>query len=179
MSQANAGPIGVAYFLHTQPDAPVIDAIGPLHVFGSLAGNLLGRIVAHPESGWHSARPTGQLHRNVVGLERSMVHHDRPTIRLNSVVIDPTQEQVTIGKTCIPLSETEFGVLYLLVEKRGTIVSQHTLLREVWGEGFVPQGNVVEVCVHRLRRKLATIPQSYGLIRTVRGQGFIVQSGRW
>ena len=67
MSQADATPIGVVYFLHTQPNAPATDTIDYLHVFGSLAGNLLGRIEARPEAERRSARLIGELRRTVEG----------------------------------------------------------------------------------------------------------------
>ena len=60
----------------------------------------------------------------------------------------------------------------MLAEKPGTVVNQETLTREVWGEDYVPQGKVVDVTIHRLRRKLATIPDGRKLIQTVRGQGY-------
>ena len=93
-------------------------------------------------------------------------------MRFGPMLIEPPRESVRWQDTSLKLTKTEFDLLYLLAEKAGTVLNQETLIREVWGQDFVPQGKVVDVTIHRLRRKLATLPEGRNLIKTVRGQGY-------
>jgi DNA-binding response OmpR family regulator len=42
----------------------------------------------------------------------------------------------------------------------------------VWGDGFEPSSNVVDIYVHYVRRKLKSAGLAYDPIRTVRGLGY-------
>ena len=73
-----------------------------------------------------------------------------------------------------PLSPTEFAVLELLVRNRGHVITRDQLLERVWGTDADPQGNVVELYIHYLRRKLGTSGAGDPIIRTVRGSGYLI-----
>jgi len=57
-------------------------------------------------------------------------------------------------------------------------MSRDELLERVWGYDADPQGNVVELYIHYLRRKLDPpgTTGSASLIRTVRGVGYQIRS---
>ena len=86
-----------------------------------------------------------------------------------SVVRGPHGEQ--------ELSARELGVMRLLLEDPGRIVSRRALLVEVWGMKN-PEGvetRTVDVHLGKLRKKLAEIgPDS---VKTVRGQGYCFTAG--
>jgi two-component system, OmpR family, copper resistance phosphate regulon response regulator CusR len=67
----------------------------------------------------------------------------------------------------VALTRLEFLVLRELAAHAGSPVGRDWLLKMVWGLGFDPGSNVVDVCVRRLRSKLG-----FGLIQTVRGAGY-------
>lgn len=67
----------------------------------------------------------------------------------------------------IPLSQREFTLLTHLLNRRGEVCSRQELLADVWGIGFDPGTNVVDVYVRRLRAKLAPYT-----IETVRNAGY-------
>lgn len=91
------------------------------------------------------------------------------------MALEPRTEKVTLDGSDVSLSKTEFDVLYLLALEPGTPMHQDTLLHGAWGEDFVAQGNVVDVCVHRIRRKLLRAkPWGGQCVQTVRGQGYMV-----
>src|SRR5205807_2491714 len=83
------------------------------------------------------------------------------------VVLDLARRQARIGDTACDLSDREFRLLHHLLLHPGEVISRERLLAEVWGYGFDPGSNVVEVCVGRLRKKLG--PESP--IQTVRNAG--------
>jgi two-component system OmpR family response regulator len=49
------------------------------------------------------------------------------------------------------------------------------LLKEVWNYRFVPQTNLVDVHMGRLRRKVDE-PHEFPMIHNVRGAGFILRA---
>ena len=99
----------------------------------------------------------------------------RTRLEVGSLTLEPRTEKVTLDSQDVSLSKTEFDVLYLLAQEPGTPIHQDTLLHGAWGQDFVAQGNVVDVCVHRIRRKLLRAkPWGGQCVQTVRGQGYMV-----
>jgi len=82
--------------------------------------------------------------------------------------LDLTRRQARLRGTVSELSEREFRVLHHLASHAGEVVTREQLLAEVWGIGFDPGSNVVDVCIRRLRRKLG----DDALIETVRHEGY-------
>lgn len=79
--------------------------------------------------------------------------------------LDRRRAQLADGE--VLLTEREFTLLAHLMRRRGDVCRRDELLHDVWGMGFDPGSNVVEVCVRRLRTKLEDPP-----IETVRGVGY-------
>jgi two-component system OmpR family response regulator len=75
---------------------------------------------------------------------------------------------VRAGGRRIPLSPREHALLAYLVRRRGDVVPRADILREVFGYGFDPGTNVVDVHLAHLRKKLAGTPVA---IETIRGAG--------
>jgi DNA-binding response OmpR family regulator len=64
-------------------------------------------------------------------------------------------------------SQREFILLGYLMRHAGEVCSRDELLSDVWGYGYDPGSNVVDVCVRRLRSKM-----QWRLIETVRNVGY-------
>ena len=82
--------------------------------------------------------------------------------------LDLARRQARIGELVTDLSDREFRLLHHMLVHAGEVVSRERLLAEVWGYGFDPGSNVVDVCVRRLRQKLG--PEA--AIETVRNAGY-------
>jgi two-component system copper resistance phosphate regulon response regulator CusR len=109
-------------------------------------------------------------------LARIKVHLVRPlasnVVRAGLLELDYTTREARLGSTRALLSDREFRLLGYLVEHAGEAVSRERLLSEVWGYGFDPGSNVVDVCIRRIRRRLgAEAP-----IETVRNVGYRIAS---
>ena len=85
-----------------------------------------------------------------------------------ATVLDLARRQARFGERTADLSDREFRLLHHLLVHVGEVVSRERLLAEVWGYGFDPGSNVVDVCVRRLRKKLG--PEA--AIETVRNAGY-------
>jgi two-component system, OmpR family, response regulator len=108
-------------------------------------------------------------------LARIRVHLVQPlerrsVLRAGRLQLDLTNRQVRVGNVQATLPDREFRLLGYLVEHAGQAVSRERLLSEVWGYGFDPGSNVVDVCVRRIRRRL----EPEAPIETVRNVGYRV-----
>lgn len=98
-----------------------------------------------------------------------------PTVTVGDVTIDFPSHAVSLRGQPVELSPREFALLETLVRNRGRVLSRDQLLERVWGYEAEPQGNIVDLYVHYLRRKLdADGRESESVIRTVRGSGYLV-----
>jgi two-component system, OmpR family, response regulator len=61
------------------------------------------------------------------------------------------------------------------MERSDQLLTRAKLLQEVWNYKFVPQTNLVDVHMGRLRRKVDCTNEP-ALIRSVRGAGFVLDS---
>ncbi len=74
----------------------------------------------------------------------------------------------------LELTPKEFGVLQLLLKRRGEVVTPDELSTEVWGYETFGARNYVEAHLSRLRTKLSSAGLS-GVIHTVRGAGYVIR----
>jgi two-component system OmpR family response regulator len=90
--------------------------------------------------------------------------------------LDTVSRRAWMRQEQLPLSEREFAVLRVLVERGGYVVSRTSLLTAVWGDAQVDQ-NIVEQYIRRIRRKLADqgVPEA---IETVHGLGYRLRRAR-
>jgi two-component system, OmpR family, response regulator len=94
---------------------------------------------------------------------------------IGSVRVDLAAHRVERGDQTIDLSPREFAMLETLVRNRGHVLTRDQLLERIWGYDAEPQGNVVDLYVHYLRRKLDPDGQDpEPIIRTVRGAGYMI-----
>jgi len=110
------------------------------------------------------------LARVRVQLRASRPPEDEHLLCAGCVVLDLARRQARIGELVTDLSDREFRLLHHMLLHVGEVVSRERLLAEVWGYGFDPGSNVVDVCVRRLRKKLG--PEAH--IETVRNAGYRV-----
>jgi DNA-binding response OmpR family regulator len=94
---------------------------------------------------------------------------------IGDVTVDFASHTVRRKGRPIALSRQEYALLEMLVRNRGQVLNRDQILERVWGYDAEPQGNVVELYIHYLRRKLDPDSQdAEPLIRTVRGSGYVI-----
>jgi two-component system, OmpR family, response regulator len=62
-----------------------------------------------------------------------------------------------------------------MMRHQGQVVTRGMLFREVWNYKFVPESNLVDVHMGRLRRKIDR-PDEAPMIYSIRGLGFVLQA---
>jgi two-component system copper resistance phosphate regulon response regulator CusR len=111
-----------------------------------------------------------ELLARVEAVRRRLEQPSRLFVR--ELCLDLARHTVECRGVRIDMSPREFELLLVLARARGRVLARAELLREVWGMGFDPGTNVVNVLVARLRRRLD--PWIPGLIRTVVGEGYMI-----
>lgn len=87
------------------------------------------------------------------------------------IVVDDDGKRVLIRGAALELTRYEFGVLALLLERRGRVLSREQLLDAVWDDPLDATDRVVDTHVKTIRAKLAE-RGARNLIRTHRGLGY-------
>jgi two-component system, OmpR family, response regulator len=98
----------------------------------------------------------------------------RPRIlTAGDLVLDPVTRSCHRGDETVALTPRELALLAALLRRAGEVVPKRDLLREVWGDDFDGDANVVEVYMGYLRRKVDA-PFGRRSLQTVRGAGYRV-----
>jgi two-component system copper resistance phosphate regulon response regulator CusR len=108
-----------------------------------------------------------ELVERVVIHLRSAARQTEAIVRADPLILDLHTRQADFGEGPIALTERQTRLLEHLVRRRGEVISRERLLSAVWGSGYRPDTNAVDVCIKRLRDKLG--PQR---IETVRNGGY-------
>lgn len=109
-------------------------------------------------------------------LRRSYSYIDTQSnaIEHDGVVLSLKDWDVLYREEKVNLSKTEFTILHLLLQQKGSIVSRNKIMRTLWkGENFVDD-NTLTVNINRLRKKLAEIGKD-NFIHTKKGEGYMIQ----
>lgn len=94
---------------------------------------------------------------------------DKPShiIQVGNLELDTRRRQAVADSKPVELSSREFTMLRAFMEHPDQVLSRSQLLEMVWGYGFDPGSNVIDVYVRYLRRKIGA-----KRIVTVRGMGY-------
>lgn len=94
-------------------------------------------------------------------------------LRHGPLLFDEVGRRATLGGELLDLSARELGLLQILVQRGGRLVSKQQLVDHLCEWGDEVSDNAIEVYVHRLRKKL----EPGGVkIRTVRGLGYTLDN---
>lgn len=91
------------------------------------------------------------------------------------LIIDRDTHRCTLYGKDVPLTPTEFDILWLLCQHSGKVVSAEQIFETVWGEKYLDSNNTVMVHIRRLREKLNEPPRNPRFIKTVWGVGYKIE----
>jgi two-component system OmpR family response regulator len=91
-------------------------------------------------------------------------------LMVGDLALDPVHRTCRRGDVPIELTRREYALLEALLRHAGNGVTKLQLLREVWGDDFDGNANVVQVYVGYLRRKI-DVPFGRQSLQTMRGSG--------
>ena len=94
-------------------------------------------------------------------------------LRVADLELNLTRRRVTRSGQRIDLTPKEFGLLELLLRRRGEVLPRSLIASQVWDMNFDSDTNVIEVAIRRLRAKVDD-GHEVKLIQTVRGMGYVI-----
>jgi len=85
--------------------------------------------------------------------------------------VDPEKELLLRGDQTVPLAPKAFQILVVLVRRSKEMVTKDELMKTVWPDTFVEEGNLSRN-IFLLRKALGESPQDHQYIVTVSGKGY-------
>jgi len=112
------------------------------------------------------------LARLRVALRRASPSDSGPVFVSGDLMVDLTRRLVTVAGAEVQLTPTEYDILRALVTRAGKVLTDHHILRQVWGAGYEQDAHMLRVNVSNLRRKLEPDPSRPTFILTEPGVGY-------
>jgi two-component system, OmpR family, response regulator len=113
-----------------------------------------------------------ELEARVRALTRRGLGAASNVIRHGPLSFDATGRVAYINEQMVDLSAREIGLLEVLLQRAGRLVSKDQLVERLCEWGDEVSNNTIEVYIHRLRKK---IEQGSVRIATVRGLGYCLE----
>ena len=117
---------------------------------------------------------TVELVARIEALLRRPPESRDTVLRVGPLELDLIERTAKRGGRKIDLLPREFRLLEYMMRRKDQMLTRAMLLEEVWNYKFVPQTNLVDVHMGRLRRKVEG-PDDAPMIHNVRGLGFILR----
>jgi two-component system, OmpR family, response regulator len=116
-----------------------------------------------------------ELAARVEALLRRPADTRETILRVGPLELDLVSRKAARGSRALDLLAREFKLLEYMARREGQIVTRAMLLQDVWNYRFIPQTNVIDVHLSRLRRKV-DLPNELQLIVNVRGVGYTLNA---
>jgi two-component system OmpR family response regulator len=118
---------------------------------------------------------TVELIARIEALLRRPADSRDTVLRVGPLELDLIERTAKRGEREIELLPREFRLLEYMMRRKEQILTRAMLLEEVWHYKFVPQTNLVDVHMGRLRHKVDA-PDEPPMIHNVRGMGFVLRA---
>jgi two-component system OmpR family response regulator len=115
-----------------------------------------------------------ELAARIEALLRRPAESRGTVLRVGPLELDLMERMAKRGDRSIDLLPREFRLLEYMMRRKEQTLTRAMLLEEVWKYKFVPQTNLVDVHMGRLRRKVDE-PNEPPMILNVRGVGFVLR----
>lgn len=99
------------------------------------------------------------------------------TILCGELTLNVKAHTCFLGDEPLTLTPTEFAILRILLENRGTVVSSETLFHRIWqDEYYSKSNNTITVHIRHLREKLGDSMDKPRFIKTIWGVGYKIEN---
>jgi predicted ATPase/DNA-binding winged helix-turn-helix (wHTH) protein len=94
-------------------------------------------------------------------------------VQFGDFELDRSAHELRCGGVVVKLERIPLELLFLLVNRRGQIVTREEILERVWGKGvFVDSENSINTAVRKVRRALSDDPEAPRFVVTVPARGY-------
>jgi DNA-binding winged helix-turn-helix (wHTH) protein len=108
-------------------------------------------------------------------LARLLARLNETVLRVGPLELDLIDRVAKRGDRQFDLRPREFQLLKYMMQRSDKLLTRAALLKEVWHYKFIPETNLVDVHMGKLRRKLDGANEA-PMIRSVRGVGFVLDA---
>ena len=116
-----------------------------------------------------------ELAARLEALLRRPTEPRETVLRVGPLELDLLSRTARRGRRELELLPREFQLLEYMIRREGQVLTRAMLLENVWNYRFVPQTNLVDVHIGRLRRKVDS-PDEPPMILSIRGAGFMLRA---
>ncbi len=197
VTHASTGPEGLNRARHGAFDMIIVDRM--------LAGGLDGLEILDSVRLWGNTKPVlilsalGKVDDRVAGLRaggddyltkpfaldelaaRIEALLRRPSLsretrlKVGQLELDLIERRARRGKREIELLPREFKLLEYMMRRPGRVITRAMLLEDIWHFGFVPETNLIDVHIGKLRRKIDGWGET-PMLHTIRRAGFMLDA---
>jgi two-component system OmpR family response regulator len=114
----------------------------------------------------------GELEARLRALNRRVRSDGQIKPTFGSLTLDSLANQVLANGVALDLTQREYDVLGILVERGGKVVSKDFLFERLYGWDAQSTPSAIEVFISRIRRK---IEPSGMTVRVIRGLGYLLE----
>jgi two-component system, OmpR family, response regulator len=118
---------------------------------------------------------TMELIARIEALLRRPADSRATMLQVGPLKLDLIERTAKRGDRVIELLPREFRLLEYMMRRKDQMLTRAMLLEDVWNYKFIPQTNVVDVHMGRLRHKVDSAHEP-AMIHNVRGSGFILRA---
>ena len=116
---------------------------------------------------------TGELVARIkVAIRHRAPRESQEPFTSGRLTVDLISREVRIGGEPVKLTPTEYGLLRILVQHAGRVVTHGQILRELWGPNVDQDTNYLRVYISGLRKKIEENPHMPRLLVTEPGVGY-------
>ena len=101
--------------------------------------------------------------------EPDIDQHLESRVTYQGLCIDPNEKVAYLDNERIPLTKTEFEILYFFLTHRNRIYSRQEIIRRVWADDVVVTARTIDTNITRLRKKIGAYGNN---IETRQGFGY-------
>ena len=112
-----------------------------------------------------------ELLARLAALLRRSAGQSSPEAITGDIRVDLTTRRVHRGTAEVDLTPREYGILELLIRRRGAIVTRTEIATSLYSDESEVVSNAIDVHVASLRRKLGA-----DLVQTRRGHGYLIEA---
>lgn len=122
------------------------------------------------------ARVKAQLRRYKKYNTTQSAPVSEPVIVHSGLVMDVNTHECLLNEKPLELTPTEFSILRILLERKGSVVSAEELFHEIWkDEYYSKSNNTITVHIRHLREKMGDTVEKPKYIKTVWGVGYKIE----
>jgi two-component system KDP operon response regulator KdpE len=116
---------------------------------------------------------TGELLARIrAALRKAGAASDDPVLSFGNLTIDLANHVARKENEILKLTSTEFSLLALLAKNSGRVLTHQSILKEIWGFGYIGETQYLRVFIAQLRKKIEENPSRPKFLITESGIGY-------